>query len=106
MLASVTRSASLFSISVAAEESKSETEGESLAFVGAAWIIADCSVYPRAFSDRVAPLKNDLTLAEDVGRVINFRMHIVTNDKFVKLCFERIRIFTVVLRLVTTRIFR
>jgi len=69
---------------MAAITSSSETEGRSLAFVGAAWIIADCSVYLRAFSDKVAPLKNDCKSAEDVWRVDNLNTNIVISENLVK----------------------
>ena len=74
---------------MAAIASSSETEGRSLAFVGAAWIMADCSVYLKAFSDKVAPLKNDCKFAEDVWRVDNFNRHIVISENLVKLIVWR-----------------
>ena len=77
-------------MSVAADASKSETEGRSLAFVGAALIMADCSVYLKAFSDKVAPLKNDCKSAEDVWSVDNFNRHIVISENLVKLFVWRL----------------
>ena len=75
---------------MAAIASSSETEGRSLAFVGAAWIMADCSVYLKAFSDKVAPLKNDCKSAEDVWSVDNFNRHIVISENLVKLFVWRL----------------